>query len=162
MAKVIAICGKICCGKTYYSNILKEMYKAIILSCDEITSKMFDNNLGDKHDEILPKIKDYLLQKSVEVVDAGTSVILDWGFWSKKDREAIKEYYKSKNIICEMHYIDITNNAWNKNIKERNNTILSGEDKANYYLDEGLINKLLSIWQEPSKDEINVWYKLDR
>ena len=24
MAKIIAICGKICCGKTYYANQIKE------------------------------------------------------------------------------------------------------------------------------------------
>ncbi len=37
MAKIIAICGKICCGKTYYANQIKEKEKAIILSCDELT-----------------------------------------------------------------------------------------------------------------------------
>lgn len=28
MAKIIAICGKICCGKTYYANQIKEKEKA--------------------------------------------------------------------------------------------------------------------------------------
>ena len=31
MAKIIAICGKICCGKTYYANQIKEKEKAVIL-----------------------------------------------------------------------------------------------------------------------------------
>jgi hypothetical protein len=29
-------------------------------------------------------------------------------------------------------------------------------------LDEGLRGKLLSMWEEPSKDEIDVWYTLER
>lgn len=79
MAKVILICGKICCGKSYYARQLKVKESAVILSCDEITSALFNNDLGDKHEGILNKIKDYLLKKSVELVQIGCNVILDWG-----------------------------------------------------------------------------------
>lgn len=34
MAKVIAICGKICSGKTWYARQLREQEQAVILSCD--------------------------------------------------------------------------------------------------------------------------------
>ncbi len=162
MSKVITICGKICCGKTYYSNMIKQKNNAVIMSCDELTSIIFNNQLGDRHDEMMIKVKYYLLQKTLEIVNAGTDVILDWGFWSKADRQYIKDYFKAKNIDVIMHYIDITDNTWSKNIMERNNRILNGEDKSNYYLDDGLINKLQSLWETPSKDEIDVWYKLDR
>ena len=37
MAKIIVICGKICCGKSYYANQIKEKENAVILSCDELT-----------------------------------------------------------------------------------------------------------------------------
>ena len=45
MAKIMAICGKICCGKTYYSNQLKEKENAVILSCDEIINALKAYNL---------------------------------------------------------------------------------------------------------------------
>ena len=35
MGKVIAICGKIASGKTYYANQIKEKENAIILNTDE-------------------------------------------------------------------------------------------------------------------------------
>lgn len=162
MAKVIAICGKICCGKTYYSNMIKAKDNYVVLSCDEITSMLFDNNLGDKHDEITQRIKQYLLTKSIDVVNANCNVILDWGFWTKNERQNIRQYFQSMNIEFEMHFINITNNAWERNIDERNSKIINGEDKSNYYLDEGLINKLLSLWESPTKDEIDIWYHLDR
>ena len=82
MAKIIAICGKICCGKTYYANQIKEKENAIILSCDELTNDLFDNDLGEKHDEITLRIWNYFKKKSVELVNIGCTVILDWGFWS--------------------------------------------------------------------------------
>ena len=60
MTKLIAICGKICCGKSYYSKHLKERENAVVLSCDELTAILFDNNLGDKHDEMSKRIWKYL------------------------------------------------------------------------------------------------------
>ena len=46
MAKVILICGKICCGKSHYAKDLMQKQNAVTLSCDELTSILFDNNLG--------------------------------------------------------------------------------------------------------------------
>ena len=68
MAKIIAICGKICCGKTYYANQIKEKENAVILSCDELTKDLFDNGLGEKHDEMALRIWSYFKKKSVELV----------------------------------------------------------------------------------------------
>lgn len=47
MAKVIAICGKICSGKTLYSNQIKGKENAVLLSCDELTKDLFNNDLGE-------------------------------------------------------------------------------------------------------------------
>lgn len=162
MAKVIAICGKICCGKTYYSNQIKENEKAVILSCDELTKALFDNDLGEMHDEMTLRIRDYFKQKSVELVNAGCTVILDWGFWSSENRKSLTKYFQMQNIPCEWHYIDVDDRTWQKNIEERNRRILNGEGGSDYYLDEGLMSKLLSKWEAPPKDEIDVWYILKR
>ena len=40
MAKVYLICGKLCCGKTTYAQKLCKENKAILLSVDEIISKL--------------------------------------------------------------------------------------------------------------------------
>ncbi len=133
-----------------------------MLSCDELTRYLFDNNLGDKHDEMSKKIWEYLLKKSVDIVNTGTNVILDWGFWSKKDREFIKAYFIENKVFVEWHYINIDDNSWQKNITERNNKVLKDKNSFDYYIDEGLKNKFLSKWQEPNKCDIDVWYNLVR
>ena len=160
MSKIIAICGKICSGKTYYSKQLKEKENAVILSCDELTKDLFNNDLGEKHDEMSIRIWYYLKKKSVELVNIGCTVILDWGFWTLENRKSLTEFYHSQNIPCEWHYIDVDDEAWHKNIEERNSRVLNGEGGSDYYLDEGLMNKLLSKWEAPAKEEIDVWYTL--
>ena len=44
-------------------------------------------------------------------------------------------------------------------IEERNNKIKNGNGGSDFYVDEGLLNKMLSKFEEPSKDEINVWFE---
>ena len=162
MAKVIAICGKICAGKSYYSAQIKEKENAVVLSCDELTKELFDNNLGENHDEMTRRICNYFKMKSVELVQIGCTVILDWGFWSAEKRKDLTAFFHLRNISLEWHYIDVDDSTWQKNIEERNRRVLNGEGGSDYYLDEGLMGKLLSQWEAPSKDEIDVWYHLKR
>lgn len=157
MAKIIAICGKICSGKSYYAAGLREKEKAVILSCDELTKALFDNDLREKHDEMTGRIRAYFQSKAAELVKIGCSVILDWGFWGRADRRALTAYCRAKNLPLEWHSIDVDDRTWQKNIEERNRRILAGEGGSDYFLDEGLMRKLLSRWEPPSREEIDVW-----
>lgn len=157
MAKIIAITGKICSGKSYYANQLKVKENAIILSCDELTKDLFDNNLGESHDEMSGRIWEYFKKKALEFVGIGCNVILDWGFWSCENRKSLSEFCESHGVQCEWHYVEVDDEIWKQRIKERNQRILAGEGGSDYYLDQGLLDKLLSMWQAPQKDEIDVW-----
>ncbi len=162
MGKVILICGKIACGKTYYANNLAQKVKAIILSCDEVTSRLFANNLGYKHNLMSKNIQQYLLKKSVELVKLDCNVILDWGFWTAEDRQYLRKFYRSQDIACEWHYLAIDERSWRKNIEERNQQVLAGNGGSAFYVDDGLMKKLLSQWKTPCQDEIDVWYTVKR
>ena len=119
-SKVIAICGKLCSGKTFYAKQLIKNNNSVILSCDEMTKFLFDNKLGEKPDEMMKRIKEYLLRKAVDIIIAGTNVVLDWGFWSLSDRKQVSEFFNEKNIDCEWHYIDISDERLKINISKRN------------------------------------------
>lgn len=47
MAKVYLTCRKICSGKSYYSKNLKEEVNAVILSPDEATYDLINNEQGE-------------------------------------------------------------------------------------------------------------------
>lgn len=160
--KLIAICGKIASGKSYYANQIKEKENAIILNTDELTYAMFDNEQGDKYTDLANRANEYLLKKAVELIKIGCNVILDWGFWRKYNRGYVTEYFKNENINVEWHYINIDDTSWEQNIEERNRNINAGMNKTDFYVTEGLKKKLLDNWEEPSKDEIDVWYNFKR
>ena len=160
MAKVFLICGKICCGKTTYAEKLCAENNAVLLSIDEITLALFGQHCGDKHEEYVERTEKYLLNKSLELINKDMNVVLDWGFWTKAERLAVKEFYESRGIEYELHYIDISEETWQYRLNKRNNAVLAEETSA-YYVDDNLAAKFASIFEIPDEDEINVIYKED-
>lgn len=158
MAKVIMTCGKICSGKSTYAKRLRIKNHAVILSVDEITLALFDQNIGDSHDMYVEKLEAYLLNKSIEIIETGIHVILDWGFWTKAERTYAREFYQSRNIDCEIHFIDISDEIWQERLQKRNNLIAAGKIHA-YYVDAQLRKKAASIFEFPTHDEIDVWVR---
>ncbi len=157
MAKVICICGKICSGKTTLARELAAKERAVILSCDEILDIVFHKDLGERHDAVAADISKYLHKKARDLLSAGCSVIFDWGFWQKKDRDAARKMYEG--TAQEWHYIDISDEIWNERIAKRNADVLAGKSD-DYFVDEGLRSKLLSRFDEPTKDEIDIWHEV--
>ena len=67
-----------------------------------------------------------------------------------------KEFYGSRGIEYEFHYISISDEEWYRRLDKRNNDVLKKKSVA-YYFDEGLAEKIKSIFEIPGKDEIDVW-----
>lgn len=156
MPKAILICGKLASGKSFYSEKLRRKEHAVVLSVDEITLALFDSRLGDMHEEICARTQQHLFQKSLEVLEAGVNIILDWGFWQKRSRDEARAFYETRGIPCETHYIDVPNEIWEKNIDRRNRAVAEGTTAA-YPIDAELIGKLESLFEAPTRDEIDVW-----
>lgn len=156
MAKVIHICGKICCGKSTYAEKLCMENKAVLLSVDEIMLTLFGLYAGEKHDEYVEKTKEYLRNKSIEFIETGVNVVLDWGFWRKAERTFMREFYATRKIEQEFHYIDINDETWRMRLDKRNHAILTNVVNA-YLVDDNLLAKFETIFEMPEKDEIDVW-----
>lgn len=84
-------------------------------------------------------------------------MILDWGFWTKEDRNATTQYFHKFGVAVEWHYIDIEPSRWQQLIDERNVKIQNGNGGSDFYVDKGLLNKLLSKFEVPKRNEIDVW-----
>ena len=148
MAKVIALCGKICSGKSTLARQLRDELPAVILNSDELTLA-----IPFEHDVLYPIIRDYLMLKAVQIVRAGANVVLDFGFWSRADRSTAKEFFKQADIELEWRYIAVTDDDWHRNISSRNEQVLCGEAEA-YFVDEGLARKCLELFEEPEPGEL--------
>lgn len=152
MAKIIILSGKICSGKSTYSENLKNQINGVVLSLDDMMLSLFDEFLGDKHDDIAEKCSKYLYDLATKIINAGTNVILDWSPWSVDGRKKMVENIKAKNIDVELHYIKVNEATWNAQIEKRNQLVKEGKSKA-YYVCENLKEKADKAFEEPSDDE---------
>ena len=107
MAKVIMTCGKICCGKTTYARRLEEELGAVILSIDEVMLALFPDGAGEMHDAYALRTEQYLLSLSLKILESGTDVILDWGLWTRAQRDRLREFYRANHFQSEIHYLRI-------------------------------------------------------
>lgn len=162
MGKVILVCGKICSGKSYYSKLIKDSFNAVIISPDEATYELINNEQGEFYNAFSKKLNNYLTKKVGEIAKAGANVIFERGLWTKEDRKKIVKYYKDNNVDCELHYVCVDDETWKKNVEERNKKIENGNGGSDFYLDEGLMKKLESKWEEPTEDEVDLIYKVVR
>ncbi|MBR5546484.1 MAG: ATP-binding protein [Clostridia bacterium] len=159
MAKVILICGKICCGKTTYAHALCRQEKAVLLSCDELMLSLLDEYLGEQHEVYAQRTEAYLLRKSLEILQTGISVVLDWGPWTKAGRDRLKAFYAQHGIRLELHAIRLEEEKWRARIAVRNAAVRERTCQA-YSVDAGLLDKFQSHYEAPSADEVNRWIDL--
>ncbi|MCH5287168.1 MAG: ATP-binding protein [Christensenellaceae bacterium] len=158
MAQVILLCGKICSGKSTYTRHLREQLPAsAVLSCDELMLTLFPDGAGEHHDLLAERARQYQFALALELIGCGVNVILDWGFWTKQWREEARAFFAEHGIPCSLHYIDPAPDVWQRHIEERNRAVQAGKTSA-YHVDEGLLAKLESRFEEPSTDEIDVRY----
>ena len=141
-------------GKASFCNV-QDLKGGI--QCYVARDDLFHHDLGDRRDAISADIKAYLHKKAVDIARAGCNVILDWGFWSRKERTDVSAYYKNADIDFEWHYIDISDADWAKNMEARNAAVAAGET-TDYAVDSGLLQKILTLFETPIPDEIDVWF----
>jgi predicted kinase len=162
MAKVIILCGMIAGGKTYYANQRKASTGAVILSVDDLLLQLSDTCLGERHDDIAFRCQHYLYGLAEQLTALGQDVIIDYGYWLKKERDAARQYFRSRGIPMELHYFAVPEDIRRMRLEQRNKALEeagSGNGKKAYYIEENLRQKLDRKFEEPSADEIDVCIK---
>ena len=152
MSTIHLICGKICSGKSHYAARLAQRENAVILSCDELSLALFPEGLGTAHDAMMTRAHAYLHDRAMDILRAGTDVILEWGFWKRADRESAGRFYASEGVNVVWHYMDAQDSVLEKRIGLRNRRVLEDGDRS-YYVDEGLFKKMDALFEAPDASE---------
>jgi len=156
MPKIILLCGKICSGKSRYAASIKTD-TSVILSCDELMLQLFDECLGEEHHkQILGKCQKYLYDLAEQIAGAGADVILDFGFWSKEQRQEIRDRFRDKGFDTELHYIKVDRQVWLQQIDDRNNAARSGAPGRIYFVDDNMKRLFDAAFEEPSAEETDI------
>lgn len=156
MGKIILLCGMACSGKSTYAESIRAREQAVVLSCDELMLRLFDEYMGDAFAPAHEKVCAYLEELTLRIVAAGANVILDFGFWKRADRGAVRARLRAKGVGTELHYLPVSPNRWERNVRSRNEDYAAGKPGV-YFMDENMIALFPARFEPPSPEEVDVW-----
>ena len=152
-ATIILLCGKPGSGKSYLAHIISARYSMHILSCDKVMLERY-GEIEDKaiFQEKLSLTKEEQHREAMGYLDIGEGVILDYGFWTKKERDMVRKMFSRYHTIT--IYLDIDDSTILSNLAKRNSSLQPHE----YYIDKDTFYTLTANFEKPSKSEECIIY----
>jgi predicted kinase len=102
--RLVLLCGLPASGKTTLARELAESYGGVRLNPDEWELALgvdpFDEGFQVRLEAQFSKLAERLLT-------LGTSVILEWGFWARPERDEKREMARSLGAAVELRFLDV-------------------------------------------------------
>ena len=98
------MCGLPASGKTTRAREIADAYGAVRLNSDE-----WELALGiDPFDsEFQAKLEAEFSRLTERLLTLGTSVILEWGFWARSERDEKRDLARSLGAAVELHFLHV-------------------------------------------------------
>ncbi len=145
------ICGFIGAGKTSFARKLEKETGAIRITKDEWMIRIFGNKIisSDKFEEYDHNITQLSRELALNIIKSGNDVIIDEGFWTKSQREEMKQKIIESGGKPLLYYVkcsleDMRNRTINRSKKPSDDS---------FDINEEMFDKYLKYWQPPTIDE---------
>lgn len=157
MAKIYFICGFIGSGKTTYSKQLAKSQSAFRFSMDEWMIPLFGEHMPrELFDQRIGILTELFKTASIQMMQLGTSVIFDFGFWNRKKREDIAIWAHSEGFDYEIIYLDASFETCCERAYQRN----SGRKEQAYEMTPDMMDMFWQWFEVPTSDEKVTFVKL--
>jgi predicted kinase len=146
-ARLVLLCGLPASGKTTLARELAEAYGAIRLNPDE-----WELALGiDPFDaEFQVKLEAEFSRLAQRLLALGTSVVLEWGFWVRSERDEKREMGRSLGAAVELRFLDAPYDELVRRVVDRH-------AKGGLAITESHMEQYRGIFQPPTDDELALY-----
>ncbi len=102
--RLVLLCGLPASGKTTLARELGDAYGAVRLNPDE-----WERSLGiDPFDgDFQVRLEAEFARLTERLLTLGTSVILEWGFWARSERDEKRDLGRSLGAAVELRFLDV-------------------------------------------------------
>ena len=103
-ARLVLLCGLPASGKTTLARELADAYGAVRLNPDE-----WELALGvDPFDDgFQARLEAAFWELAQRLLVLGTSVVLEWGFWARSERDEKREAARRLGVAVELRFLDV-------------------------------------------------------
>jgi predicted kinase len=116
---LVVLCGLPAAGKTALARQLEDAYGAVRLDADEWKLAL---GIDPFDDDARVRLETQLLVLTGRLLSLGTSVVLEWGFWARVERDELRELGRSLGAAVELHYLDVPYDELVRRVVERTAT----------------------------------------
>jgi predicted kinase len=114
--RLVLLCGLPAAGKTTLARELAEAYSAVRLNADQWKLAL---GIDPFDDDARVRLERQLLALTERLLTLGTSVILEWGFWARVERDELREFARSLGAAVELHFLDVPYDELVRRVVER-------------------------------------------
>ncbi|MGI5959699.1 MAG: AAA family ATPase [Massiliimalia sp.] len=149
--------GLPCSGKTTLAIQLEQTENAIRFTPDQWQLLLFGQDFPSKeHDQRHSTIEQIMWQTARRLLEKNVSVILDFGFWGKDERDYFRSQAKELDVHFQMHFLNPSLEELLQRLEIRNAACKSQEGTSSFYIPPEYLRKWYQKMQFPDEDEIAV------
>jgi len=151
MATLHLMVGLPCSGKTTLAQKLEHELPALRLTPDEWHIRLFGQDAEEpEHDARHSLIEAILWNIASRMLELGTNVILDYGFWAREEREDYRLRAKQLGASSEVHYLDVPEDELFRRLEKRN----AQPSQESFLISKEAMKPWIAFFQKPTLDEL--------
>ena len=151
MATLVLICGLPGSGKTTLAKQFELSIPALRLCPDEwIAPLLADPTNIIELDRLRSPIESIQWEVAKRTLVLGTSVILEWGFWSREERARYRSEAEALGIRVELLYLDVERDELWSRLSKRNANFTPGT----FHITKEQLDLWWGWFQPPAPDEL--------
>jgi predicted kinase len=147
MATLFLMCGLPGSGKTTRAKQLEQEQAALRLTPDEWIAV-----LGlDPHDDAKrAAVEAEQWQIGARALQLGVNVVLDFGVWSRSERDSFRTRAAALGARTELHFLDVPREELRRRLKARN----SSKAPGTFEVDDAQLDSYIAWLERPTSDEL--------
>ena len=152
MATLHLMVGLPCSGKTTQAHRLELERSALRLTPDEWQLRLFGQDSEEpEHNARHDQIEALLWELASQALGLGTSVILDFGFWAREEREDFRTRAKQLGASSEVHFLDVPEEELLRRLAVRNS---EPSQDTSFKIPVEMMKPWIAFFQKPTPDEL--------
>ncbi len=141
------ICGLPGSGKSTLAKKLEKEHPALLLTPDEWMARI----IGDGHDEgkraVIESIQWEIAQQALRL---GVDVILESGFWSRKEREEFRTKAEALGSKTKLYFLDVSRDELWRRLQQRNENL----PPHTFHIKESDLDQWITQFEKPTSEEL--------